>query len=125
VKGWKVYPSSKKGFGSSLIENEIDNIFYVITGSDSEYKPISLKRIENVKMSFRFYRGKKIDVLIFVGRLFSEEEQVIFFGAVFKAERKCLCRAMRSIIEELTFLGQMLPSCIEIHERLICYTPIM
>lgn len=72
VRGWRVYPCSKKGYGACLIENEVDGIFYVIVGSDSEYKPLSLKRVERIRNSFSVYRGKEISVLIFVGKLFSE-----------------------------------------------------
>lgn len=72
VRGWRVYPCSRKGYGACLIENEVDRIFYVIVGSDSEYKPLSLKRVERTRNSFSVYRGKKISVLIFVGKFFSE-----------------------------------------------------
>lgn len=72
VRGWRVYPCSKKGYGACLIENEVGRIFYVIVGSDSEYKPLPLKRVERIANSFSVYRGKEISVLIFVGKLFSE-----------------------------------------------------
>lgn len=73
VDGWKVYPCSKKGFGAGLIENEVDKILYVITGSDSESRPLPLKRIKRVGESFSTFRGKKMNVVIFIGRLFSEQ----------------------------------------------------
>jgi hypothetical protein len=73
VGGWRVHPCSKKGQGSSLIENEVDDKSYVITGSDSEYRPLSLKRIERVREAFSLYKGKKIDCLVFLGNSFSEE----------------------------------------------------
>jgi len=72
VKGWRVYPCSRKGYGACLIENEVDRIFYVIVGSDSEYKPLSLKRVEKIRSSFSVYKGKEINILIFIGKLFSE-----------------------------------------------------
>jgi len=71
--GWKVYPCSKGGFGACLIENRVDGLFYVITGSDSESSPLSLKRVKRVRDSFSVYKGKKIDVVVFIGRLFSEK----------------------------------------------------
>jgi len=70
--GWKVHPCSKKGFGAGLIENKVDKVFYVITGSDSESRPLSLKRIERVRDSFSAYKGKKINMVVFIGRFFSE-----------------------------------------------------
>ncbi len=73
VEGWRVHPCSRKGFGACLIENEIDKIIYVIVGSDSEYKPLSFKRVERTRNSFSVYKGKKINIVVFIGKLFSEE----------------------------------------------------
>lgn len=70
IEDWRVYPSSE--MGACLIEDEFKHSFYVITGSDSDSQPISLKRLEKAVTRYSKYKGKKIDQVIYLAHNYSD-----------------------------------------------------
>ena len=68
--GWILYPSAR--YGASLIEDEKLGIHYVLTGSDSVSRPISLKRIQRTASRYSRYKNKDINKIVFLAQNFSE-----------------------------------------------------
>jgi Icc-related predicted phosphoesterase/uncharacterized protein YprB with RNaseH-like and TPR domain len=81
---WKIYPSAKRG--ASLIEDEENQAFYVIFGSDSTYS-ISLSRLQKTATRFQRYKGKNINRIIYLALGFSSR----VLGAVKKNKLEKLC----------------------------------
>lgn len=70
-ENWKIYSSSE--MGASLIEDETRNFFYVITGSDRDYKPIPLKRLQKTVLRYSKYKGKNICKILYLAHSFSKQ----------------------------------------------------